>query len=563
MRPGWLLVAVLVGCAAPVRREARETPVEAGLDVPFTAPDARRWDFGDGTPPVEGQEVRHAFARPGRFVVRGFIGETLRDELTIIVRSRSALHLVPSDARYALVARSLEELGPAVDFGERLGGPDAVTRWFEDLPLLSWAFEQSSGASGPIDPREGVATWSWPDAPDARLSVVGVLDEPGALAALREWLPSRGWTFVSQVQGLWRYERESRALDVFADRGAVYAIDAELTERLPNAQARIAGGSALGLEFEPEVGGALDRLPSGGLVVMGRSPEALSWRFATAALRLTDGEAHLDGRLHGSKPLWTAPRPAVSRLLTRAPEGPIAVASASLPPAELASLVLGTPGAPRRRELESDLAAQGLSLDRVVGAFAGAFELAVYADVPGFVRGTIRNMGRPDPAGTVLFESPVLEAAPLESVIDALGRKWNLNLTRVDEKALRLWRGRTLGRPVELALTDVTLFARAGNPIAEREPVDLAGDYAKRFEGAFSTGHVSLFFDLGQLRRELLQPRLLDDVDPRKALTAQALAVTLLDRFTQLDWALFDLAPAPEGASVQIVLKLRPREAAR
>ena len=65
---------------------------------------------------------------------------------------------------------------------------------------------------------------------------------------------------------------------------------------------------------------------------------------------------------------------------------------------------------------------------------------------------------------------------------------------------------------------------------------------------------------MGQLRRELLQPRLMPDVDPRRQLTAQALAVTLLDRVSQLDSALFDLSPAPEGATVQAVLRLRPKE---
>jgi hypothetical protein len=529
--------------------------------VPFTAPDPRRWDFGDGTPPAEGAEVRHAFARAGTFVVRGFAGQTLRDELTVVVRPRSALRLVPTDAQWALVARDLEELGPAVDFAERLGGADALTTWFDSMPLVAWAFEQSSGAApGPIDAREGVAVWSWPDASDARLSVVGVTNEQRALEALREWLPSRGWTFVSQVQGLWRYEQDTRALDVFADRGAVYAIDTALTERVPGAQARIAAGASLGLEQEPALQAGLDRLPSGGLVVMARSPEALSWRFATAAVRLSEQEARIEGRLHGAKPLWAVPKMEATRLLSRAPEGPIVAASAALPPSELAALVLGTPGAPRRRELEVELLARGVSVEQVVAAFAGAFETAVYADVPGFVRGTIRAQGRPSPAGTVLFEAPVLDAAPLEKLVEALGQRWNLRLVRLDEKQLRLWRGLAFDRSLEVALTDQALFAKAGSPLGERESTDLAGTYAARFDGAFSAGHVSLFFDLGQLRRELLQPRLMDDVDPRRALTAQALAVTLMDRFTQLDSALFDLSPAPEGAAVQVVLKLRPKE---
>jgi hypothetical protein len=66
-----------------------------------------------------------------------------------------------------------------------------------------------------------------------------------------------------------------------------------------------------------------------------------------------------------------------------------------------------------------------------------------------------------------------------------------------------------------------------------------------------------VLFDFGQLRQELLLPRLMKDVDPRQALTAQALAATLLDRLTQLDLAVIDLSPTPEGAALQAVIRLR------
>lgn len=556
-----LLVLALASCAVPVRREVREAPVEAGVQVPFSAPEPRRWEFGDGTPPLEGATVQHAFSRAGRYVVRGFEGKALRDELSVVVRPRSALRLVPSDASFALVARALDELAPLVDFGERLGGPEAVERVFDTYPLLAWAFEQASApGAGAVDPLEGVATWSWDDASFARLSVVGVRDDAAALAALREWLPARGWTFVSEVAGLTRYEQEERSLDLFVDRGALYAVDTPLTARLPGAQARLAAGSALGLELDGPVATALDQLPSGGLVVFARAPEVLSWRFLTAAVRLSDDEAHLEGRLQGRGPLWAVPRGRASTLLSRAPEGPVLVASASLPPSELAALLLGAPGAPRRKELELALQPEGMSLERVVAAFTGSFELGLYADVPGFVRGTLRAGGRPVPAGTLLFEAPITEREPVQRLVAALGERWGLGLERRDEKAFSVWRGRALSNPVEIALTAETLFAKAGSGLSERESTDLAGALTRRFEGAFGPGHASLFVDLGQLRRELLQPRLMDDVDPRRALTAQALAVTIIDRFTQLDSALLDLAPSPDGASVQVVLKLRPRE---
>ncbi len=539
--------------------EKRETPVEAGLEVPFAAQAARRWDFGDATAPVIATQTTHAFAKAGRYVVRGFEGESLREELTIIVSPRPAFHLVPPDARFAVIARGLEDFAPAIDFGERMAGPQSTQTWLDGSPLLGWAFEQASaGTSGWVDPREGLATFAWADAEDTRLSVVGIVDGPNALASLKAWLLERGWSPIAPVQGLWRFEQEARALDVFVDRGALYAVDAPVTGRLPSAQSRIAAASSQGLETDGVVASALDQLPSGGLVIFSRAPEALSWRFATAAIRIAGDEARLEGHLHGAAPLWTVPAlPTGVRFLSHAPEGPVLVASASVPAAELAALALGTPGTPRRKQLELELLAQGTDVDRVIASFAGLFELCVYADVPGFIRSTLQANGRPSPKGTLLFEAPVSPAEPIEAFVDALARRWGLSLSKNREKQLRLWRGAMVGEPLEVALTDKSLFAKVGSAIDEREPVELSRTLGTRFEGAFGPGHVSVFLDVGQLRRELLQPRLLTDIDPRRALTAQALAVTLLDRLSQLDSALVDLAPAPDGAVIQALLKLR------
>lgn len=531
------------------------------MPVPFVAESERRWDFGDQSPPVTAQQTTHAFAKAGRYVVKSYEGEALREQLTLVVSPRAAFHLVPPDARFAVIARGLEDFGPAIDFGERLAGPDSTQAWLEGAPLLGWAFEQASaGTSGWVDAREGLATFAWADAEDTRLSVVGITDGAKALEALKTWLGEHGWAAIPPVQGLWRYENETRALDVFVDRGALYAVDTPIAQRIPSAQSRIAAASALGLEADGAVASALDQLPSGGLVIFSRAPEALSWRFATAAVRIAGDEARLEGRLHGKAPLW-APQPALgaTRFLARAPEAPVVVASASLPPAELAALWLGAPGTQRRKRLELELLAQGTDVDRAIAAFTGVFELCVYADVPGFVRSTLQAGGRPQPQGTLLFEAPVSSPEAIEALIDAVGLRWDLDLTKAREQQLRLWRGRLSGRALEVALTERSLFAKAGSPIDEREPVDLAQQLGKRFDGAFGAGHVSLFLDVGQLRRELLMPKLMTDIDPRRALTAQALAVTLLDGLSQLDSALFDLAPASEGASVQAVLKLRPR----
>ena len=555
----WLLLA-LCACVRSVHLETRENPVEAGLEVPFVADGERRWDFADGTPAVTATQTTHAFAKAGRYVVRSFQGESLREQVTLIVSPRAAFHLVPPDARFAVIARGFEEFPPAVDFGERLAGPQSTQAWLDTSPLLGWAFEQGSAGSSVADAREGLATFAWADAEDTRLSVVGITDGAKALEVLKGWLVERGWISIGAVQGLWRYELEDRSLDVFVDRGALYAVDTPLTHRLPAAQSRIAAASALGLEADGAVATALDQLPSGGLVIFSRAPEAMSWRFATLTVRLSENEARLEGTLHAGAPLWAAPESIEGgRLLTHAPEGPVLVAAASVPPEALAGRALGSLGTQRRKVLDSEMRALGVDLDRAIAAFGGVFELGLYADVPGFVRSTLAAGGRPQPQGTILFEAPVQSPVPVDALVDALGRRWNLEFARTREAQLSLWRGQFAERPVEVALTPKSLFAKAGSALDAREPVDLSQQLAARFDGAFTRGHVSVFLDVGQLRRELLQPRLMPDVDPRRAITAQALAVTLLDQLSALDSALLDVGPAPDGAVVQAVLKLRPR----
>ncbi len=557
----WLLVVLALGCVRPVHVETRETPVEAGLEVPFAADGVRRWDFGDGAPPTTSAQLTHAFPKAGRYVVRGFEGDSLREQVTVIVSPRSAFHLVPPDVAWAVISRGLEDLAPAVDFAERLVGAAATQEWLDRYPLHGWALDQATAGSRWVDPREGLAFFAWDDSDDVRLSVVGITHGPESMGALKAWLLDRGWSFVSEVQGLSRFEQDSRALDLFVDRGALFAVDAPLTRRQPGVQQRVSAASALGLELDGSVATALDRLPSGGLVTWLRAPAGLAWRQLAGTVRLEGDEAHFEARLIGPAALWSVPAVAGPRLLGRAPEGPIAVAVATIAPREAAALVLGSPGTQRRKIYDEEFLAQGADLERALEeGLAGTLDASLYVDVEGFVRSTIASGGRPQPQATLLLEAAVKQASPVEALIEALATRWQVPLALVREQQLRLWRGTLGARPLELALTERALFLKAGAPVASRAPTDLARTLGERFEGSFGPGHLSVFFDFGQLRRELLQPRLMDDVDPRRALTAQALAVTLLDRLTQLDFALLDLQPTPDGAAVQAIVRLRPKE---
>lgn len=555
-----LAVAVtLSACTRTVKVSVREAPLEAGVPAPFAAQAPLRWDFGDGTPPEVGSQVAHAFAKAGRYEVKGFDGDALAETVTVLVEPRPVFHAVPPDADLVVALRSLDELAPAVDFLERLVGGEATQKLLERFPAFGFAVEQASGGEGPIDPREGLAAFTWPGR-ELEVSLVGVVDEAAALRGVGAWLAEHGFSPAGVAAGLHRYESETRDLDVFVDRGVLYVVAAPPRYREPSVQARIQAMHGRGLEADGPTAAALDQLAAGGVVLLARAAPGTSWSFLSLAVKVLGDRAWVTGRAHAKGPLWTAPKVDGQRLLTQAPLGPVAVASATLEPGALLSLGGLGKGTPRYRELSKALAADGVDVEAALAGFRGAFDAAAYFDVPGFVRSTLANDGRPEPQGSLLVEAPVVRSAALERLVDVLAGQGLVGARRQSERGATVWRGTLKARPVEVALTADALFVKSGAPLDAREPADLSAELGARFEGAFAPGHVSLYFDVGQLRRELLLPRLMDDVDPRRALTAQALAVTFLDRLTQLDSVMLDAAPDAGGAVLRAVVTLRAKE---
>lgn len=553
-----LLLVTLVGCVRAPHVEKREQPVEAGLLVPFRSDSVLVWDFGDGSAPVTGAQVEHAFQKSGRYVVRGRAGSSVREEISVEISSRAALHLVPPDVEFAVVARGVEELVPAIDFSERLAGHEVVRLAFDSAPAIDWAVEQSVSSSAVIDPREGAAIFAWPSTEDTLVSVVGIVEPDGALTSFAAFLETQGWSRVSKALGLTRFERESRALDVFVDRGALYAVDSPLTKRLPSAQARVQSASERGLEALPTLETLLDGLPAGGLVFFARAPEGSSWNNAAVAVRIDGDVLHAEGTLAAKGPLWTDIVSPTTRLLQKAPEGPVVAVSGMLGIESLANVLLGQAESARRRRIEAEFAEIHVDLPELLAGFAGGVDALAYVDVQGFIRATIAAGGNPRPRASVLMEAPVRDAQKLEKQLDALLGEKLSRLQKAKEQQLRLWRGGWNGSPVEVALVEQALFVKSGPPLVEREPVDLLARFSKQFDGAFTSGHLSMLVDVARLRTDLLQPHLMDDVDPRRALTMQALAVTVIDRVTQLDLAMVDLSPVPDGAKVQLELRLKP-----
>jgi hypothetical protein len=187
-------------------------------------------------------------------------------------------------------------------------------------------------------------------------------------------------------------------------------------------------------------------------------------------------------------------------------------------------------------------------------------DAAAYFDAESFYRSTVENEGRPSPRGTLLIEAAVTNAQFLGNFLEAVLLQNMFRTSRAQDKGLNVWRFKALGEPVEVAVTSGTVFVKAGEAVKGRVGSDLVARWGKQYDGAFAAGHVSLLLDVGQLRRELMVPRFIEGLDPRRVVTAQAIAQTLLDRLTQLEVVAVDLAPDARGAAVQAVVRVREPE---
>src|SRR5688572_30811996 len=98
--------------------------VLAGVEVKVGSPAGPEvtWDFGDGTT-LRGAEVRHAYARAGRFVLRSLDGATELSRAKLVVVPRPLLQGVPANATALLYLPTIRGvLEKVIDFLERLLG---------------------------------------------------------------------------------------------------------------------------------------------------------------------------------------------------------------------------------------------------------------------------------------------------------------------------------------------------------------------------------------------------------------------------------------------------------
>lgn len=529
--------------------------MDTGVPLQLSAEGSRRWDFGDGSPAVEGTTITHAFQKAGRFEVKAFDGERLTDRITVLVQPRQPFHAIAPKAEAALVFRSLDDLPPAIDFIERIGSAATVQRLLDAVPVLQFLLEPGPTGRAALDRSEGAGAFL-PSGADAMVTFFGVTDPSAGEAALLEFLVERGWRPADAPATL---ESRGRLGRLLVDRGTVFFILASDHQQLAVAEREVRSAPNLGLEADPPTADAISELASGGvaLIVRPRAAEhagALmkrgAWSMALAAIEFKALNARVVGRFLAPAPLWKTPAPSTGkRLLTQTPEGVVAAAALNVPLAEV-------------------LTALGISLDdgedeevaAALSVLSRRLDLSLYFDVEEFLRATVKQGGRPAPRVTLLAETETPERMLIKRVLDRVLARRNAPYDTVEEKGVTRWKTTLEQQPLALSLGQDTLSATWGRPITGAENVDLVALLTRRAEGACGPGHLSAFVDVGQLGRQLLEPRMVPGLDPRMVVVTQALTATFVTQATALDQIVFDLAPAPRGATFFVEVKLSKRD---
>ncbi|MDP1915146.1 MAG: PKD domain-containing protein [Myxococcales bacterium] len=544
-----------LSCVRAIREERREQAIDTGQRVPFSAESARRWDFGDGSPPREGQVVEHAFAKAGRYVVRAFEKDRVTDRVSVLVQPRDVFRAVAPGAEAVLVFRTLDEVAPAIDFAERLGSAALAQQLIDRSPILHFILEPGAAGAAALDRAEGAGAYL-PAGASALVTFVGVVDDDAALRTFREFLVDHGW----RPDGPAGFVTAELHAQVLVDRGTLYFVTSSTAERTAGAVKAVQDAPTRGIETEAAMASALAQLASGGVAVVARreltartsgAMKGGAWSIALGALRLGRDEGRLVGNLIAERPLWQTPpasRPA--RLLSHAPEGLIAALSMDVPLAE----VLDAFGLSRPEDADDDELRAGLAV------LSRRLDLTLSFDVEAFLSATILGGGLPAPRVTLLGETLVPDRIAVRAVLDRVLARRRAPYEQATEKGVTVWRTRLEQQALELALDPDTLFVRWGRPLAGTEPVDLVAQLSRRADGACGPGHVTAFVDVGQLGRDLLEPRMVPGVDPRKVITTQALTSTFLTQLTALDQVFLDLAPTPTGATVFLEVKLSKRD---
>jgi len=597
----FLLVTVALmggGCRRGAKPDAGEDrTVEAGVPVVFgsessDAP-AVTWDFGDGSPPAKGTRVSHAFARQGAYTVRALEKDAVQASARLTVVPRPVLRAIPDDAEVALFFPQLRgNVEPVMGFVSRLVGESQLLRSLEALPLLSLVLQEATGEARVVDPEEGLGFFSLPGF-EGSVVLLGVTDAQAARDAVVKELKSRGARVErSEPDGSVLLRRDNGvAMLLFEDRGYLYLVVPDAPSAPPGTEssqegeiqktlavspedvplepirARVTGMSGAGLSEQPLLTSLRTKVAAGNLHIFARpvGEERASEGFqgAWAALRFQEGQAELEGWVESDKSLLgngTAPG---SRLLDKAPLGPIAALSISMPPETLSKLVFGSPGSEQRARMTRNLEAQGLdaaSVEGLLGVLRGDLSLLAYLDAAAFYRNFLKGSQKPEPRGSLLFQAGLVRSEPVLEWITGVLKSRKQPFQVLKEAGTTRLTTRVFEQPVEFSLTADRLTMLGGEPLEARAQGGVGAALRERFgAGGFEPGHVSAMVDVGRVLTELDAPKAVPGVSPQQLSMVQAMAATLLEQLPPVDSVFLDFAPEQGGGRFRLRTVLRSR----
>jgi hypothetical protein len=559
-------LGLLAGCHRTLRETKLEGNVDTGVVLDFGELDGRQlqWDFGDGSPRASARQAKHGFAKAGHYVVQGFDGELLVERVELTCVPRALPRAVPADAEVLIWAPSVkEDVGPVVDFFERIAGPAYVQRTLELSWLPALAVELSSGDASVIDPQEGVGLLMLPGF-EGQISVLGVLDGDKALTALTIRLAAGGADEEPKTpDGLKVFSAAWGSAAAFVDRGYLYLVQPDVNvgaQDVGKVAQRIRASPALGLQANPEFTQTLTGIPNANLFVYAREdrPQGNAGRApllqsVLAGLSVGTHSATLEGRVKTARPLTHLGAP--TAMFTRAMEGPVGALKLSFPPGELAGLAAGSADG-RKAGLLMRLEAAGVDTDAALRAFTGEIGALAWFDAEGFLKNLVSGTGKPEWRGVVHLIAPVSAREPVEPVGKVLLGE-PLRAPFADDRNALLWQQRLAVALVTVALTPKALMVRSGEGSGPRTNVNLEKELTERFHGAFGPGHSSLLFDLGRLKTELDQPRVIPGLDATKVVTVQGFSSAFLDQLTPIQTLVLDFAPDAQGGRLWGSLMLK------
>ncbi|WP_224369260.1 PKD domain-containing protein [Hyalangium versicolor] len=574
---GALLAA---GCHHAVKPElGADRTVEAGVPVEFGsaqegAPEVS-WDFGDGAPAQKGRHLAHAFPRSGTFAVRALDGATEVGRVQLTVVPRPVLRAIPEDATVAMYVPQLRgSVEPLVDFYARLMGPDTAQRQLEDAPFLPMVLQSLKGDSSKVDPEEGFGLFSVPVF-EGTVALLGVTDGKAALDTVIQEFESGGHRVQRQGEDSARIEMtEVEPVTVFLDRGYLYLAMPQKKEvpagepvqastSSPDAEGLrryVAEFRGPGLSESPLLTQLRAKVAEGIAYVFIRFPQkdqGGGFPGFFSSLSVKEGRAEMDGFMPADKPLLQGKQGPAPALLEKAPLGPVGVAMMSIPPSELASLLFGTPGSPRRTEALQNWSKEGIDAEALINSVRGDVTLLVYFDAPAFYRNFLVNK-RPEPRGAVMMEAGLTRSEPMVAALTKVFATGTWNVEQSQEKGVTRFRMRVMDQPLVLTVAADRLSLQAGEALDARPRGNVGAALQDRFgASAFGPSHVSLMLDMGRLRSEMDAPEQVPGVPPGQLSAAKAFGGAFLDQVTPFDHAFLDFAPEEGGARLRGRVVLR------